>query len=117
MLYQKNLFSFRILSCLLFKIRCIAFHSQKEPARKNTRVRAGSFYAILFAARITLRSRAANKMGIFHLQNQLSSLQRLANSASFGDLTLVDLKERFCQPPFYDFLVQISEFSNLKTRY
>ncbi len=43
MLYQKNLCSFCFLSCLLFKIRCIGFHSRKEPARKNTRARAGSF--------------------------------------------------------------------------
>ncbi len=43
MLYQKNLCSFCFLSCLLFKIRCIAFHSRKEPAQKSSRARAGSF--------------------------------------------------------------------------
>ena len=29
-------------------MRCIAFHSQKEPVRKNTRDRAGSFISLCF---------------------------------------------------------------------
>jgi len=54
------------------------------------------------------------KWGFFFFKVSRQPFQRLAHSASFSGLRLVDLKERFCQPPFYDFLMYFLIFPNFK---
>ncbi len=89
--------SARRFSCWLYKKAFSfyqnAFLTNKSAGRLFSRPRPALFRLAEFG----------EQNGIFHLQNQLLSLSKMAHSASFGFLRLVDLKGRFCQPPFYDF--------------